>query len=108
MIQLRDFVHSTRGEYLDMSRVIRTNDASIKERDYLKTGDVLITVKGVNKHAFVLTEVSAKKRYLLSIFLSYAPRIRQEYFPNSLNLFSILKNRNVGLTANVAALIEAP
>jgi restriction endonuclease S subunit len=60
VIQLRDIVHSSYGNHLEMSRVIRTNDSSIKEADYLKSGDVLITVKGVNKHAIVLTHVPTK------------------------------------------------
>lgn len=60
VIQLRDIIHTSYGNYLEMSRVIRTNDSSIKETDYLKSGDVLITVKGVNKHATVLTDVPTK------------------------------------------------
>jgi len=60
VIQLRDFERNASGNSLDMSQVIRTNDTSIKKSDYLKKGDVLVTVKGVNKHALLLKDVPTK------------------------------------------------
>jgi len=60
VIQLRDIVHSERGFYLDFSNVVKRNLPEQDEREYLKTGDVLVTIKGVTKHAFLVNKVPTK------------------------------------------------
>lgn len=60
VIQLRDIVKNERGDYLDLKNIIRTNVSKKGNVEYLKAGDVLITVKGAKKYAFHLEKVPPK------------------------------------------------
>jgi len=60
IIQLRDIVKNERGSYLDLSKIARVNVVNSKSTDFLKRGDVLIALKGVEKKAFLLKEVPYK------------------------------------------------
>jgi len=60
IIQLRDIVKNERGSYLDLSKIARVNVVNGKPTDFLKKGDVLIALKGVEKKAFLLREVPYK------------------------------------------------
>jgi len=89
VIQLRDFERNTSGNSLDMSQVIRTNDTSIKKSDYLKKGDVLVTVKGVNKHALLLKDVPTKTVVTHHLLILRSPdtlRILPEFIEFIVNL----------------------
>ncbi|GAA5130741.1 restriction endonuclease subunit S [Thalassotalea piscium] len=60
VIQLRDIVKNERGDYLDLKNLLRTNISTKGHIEYLKAGDVLITVKGAKKYAFHLEKVPSK------------------------------------------------
>lgn len=57
VIQLRDIVKNERGTYLSLSNIVRTNISTKGKTEYLKNGDVLITIKGVKKYAFMLDKI---------------------------------------------------
>jgi hypothetical protein len=89
VIQLRDFERNASGNSLDMSQVIRTNDTSIKKSDYLKKGDVLVTVKGVHKHALLLKDVPTKTVVTHHLLILRSPdtlRILPEFIEFVVNL----------------------
>ncbi len=89
VIQLRDFERNISGNSLDMSQVIRTNDTSIKKSDYLKKGDVLVTVKGVNKHALLLKDVPTKTVVTQHLLILRSPdtlRVLPEFIEFIVNL----------------------
>lgn len=57
VIQLRDIEKDKRGSWLNLSKVVKTNIKTKGQLDYLQKGDVLIAIKGIKKHGFLLDKV---------------------------------------------------
>lgn len=89
VIQLRDIVQNDRGAYLNLSKLVRTNISTKGKVEYLKSGDVLVTIKGVNKLAFMLDKIPRKtvaSQHFLILRSPSKHKVLPEYIEYIINL----------------------